>query len=753
MSIGTTRPGRSALEFEARVASRHEPPAFRPGMVSRPRLVARLERDPAAPLVLVRAPAGYGKTTLLAEWAATGERRFAWITLGRNERDGVALLGAIVEALAEVEPAASAALAMLQDPLPNLDAVLPRLIEGLASAGDGLVLVLDDAHLADSEEAAEVIEAIRGGLPPRSQLVLAARSGPRLPVGRARAHRALVELGPRDLAMTREEGREVLEGVGLRLTDDQLDSVIAKTEGWPVAIYLAGLALAEQEDRAGAVARFAGDDRVVAEYLRDEFTSRIAPERRELLRRISILDSFSGELCDFVLERTGTGAVLAELSEANLLVIPLDRNGRWYRFHGLLATALRAELHREEPSLEPGLHERASAWYAEQGDRDRAVEHAISSGDTEQAGRLIHGLVPEYAAWGRNSTLASWLSRFSEEQVASSVALALAAFHSSLAAGRGDAADAWVKAAARAGGGSLGEPAGGPFQGGIWVARAENGRGGDGRGGVVEMLEDARTAARLEPQESPFRSVCQLIEGTALVMANDLGRGVEALKEGARTGAVSAPMIQVACLAQLAVLSLDQGDPVTAQILVSQARAQIDRSRLADYPCAALPIAAAALVFVRRGEVQRAGSDATRAARLLGSCRDMPPWFEVESHLLLARALLRLDRRSEVGPHLAQASQLLDLEPNASLMREWLAEASAELERPGGHPAAAGLTAAELRVLNCLPTHLSLREIAEEFVVSSNTVKTQAQSIYRKLGVSSRAEAVAAAREAGLLES
>jgi LuxR family maltose regulon positive regulatory protein len=697
-------------------------------------------------LVLLSAPPGYGKTTLLSEWATVDDRPFAWVTMGRTERDGVALLTAITEALAEVEPLAGAALEKLKAPVPHIDAVIPALVAAMREASAKVVLVLDDAHLLDSEEAAEVIAAVGEGLPSGAQLALAGRAAPHFPLGRLRAHRRTQELGITELAMNRFEVGTLLEKIGVTVGPDQLREVAEKTEGWPVAIYLAGLAMLESEDPARGIAEFAGDDKVVAEYLQDEFISRVTAEQLGFLRRISILDRFSGELCDAVLERTGSEAMLAELARSFLLVVPLDRRGGWYRFHGLLGEALMKDLHRAEPGLEPRLHQRASDWFLERGDSDRAVEHAIAAGDVERAGALIYDLIPEYAARGRNSTLISWLSRFTEKQIEGCAPLALAAFHSCLAGGQGARAEDWLKAAASADGGSLRGPAKGPYQGAVWVARAEL-----GRGGVAQMLADAEEASRRVPEESPFQSVCHMARGSALLISGEAREAREELREGARIGAVHGPMIQVVCLAQLAALALDEGDPITAEILSSQARAQVERSRLANYPPAALPIAVSSHVMIERGQLHRAGPEVSRAARLLEQCDEMMPWLEAESHVFLARALVRLGKSTEAEEHLAAASGLFDLD-EAPVLKHWVeaATVSANQKTPAG--VGSNLTPAELRLLSYLPTHLSLREIAEEFVVSTNTVKSQAQAVYRKLDVSSRAEAVDTARAAGLLE-
>ena len=292
----------------------------------------------------------------------------------------------------------------------------------------------------------------------------------------------------------------------------------------------------------------------------------------------------------------------------------------------------------------------------------------------------------------------------------------------------------------------MSDPAEEPYGAAVWVARAEL-----GRGGVTRMLADAEEASRREPEDSPYQAVCQMVKGSALLLSGNRREAREALKEGARIGAVRGPVIQVICLAQLAALALDEEDPIAAEILSSQSRAQVDRSRLENYPATALPIAVSSFVVTERRQVHRAGPEVSRAARLLEQCDEMMPWLEAESHLFLARALVHLGKTSEAKEHLGAVHGLIDLE-EAPLLKQWVEDATAGATQRVPDRDMPSLTPAELRLLRHLPTHLSLREIAEEFFVSTNTVKSQAQAVYRKLEVSSRAEAVNAARAAGLLD-
>jgi LuxR family maltose regulon positive regulatory protein len=261
--------------------------------VPRERLVTRLTDAGEVPLVLVVAPAGYGKTTALAEWAEHDGRPFAWITLDAADNDLERLLRSIALALDEIEPVGRDVFAALSAAEPRVaELVLPRLADSLARRRRPFVLVLDDVHVLDAAAPLQALELLIEHLPYRSQLVLGSRTEPALPIGRLRAHRRVVELRSRDLVMTRGEAAIVLAGLGLRSSD--VDLLVQRTEGWPAGLYLAALSLEDQPDVGRALARFAGDDRLVADYLRDEVLAELPGERLTFLTRTSVLDNLSG---------------------------------------------------------------------------------------------------------------------------------------------------------------------------------------------------------------------------------------------------------------------------------------------------------------------------------------------------------------------------------------------------------------------------------------------------------------------------
>ncbi len=714
------------------------------GLVERPRLLERLDRS-SAPLVLLNAPSGYGKSILLAQWAVRDSRPFASLTLGDAHNDPILLLEWVLDALDRIEPLPAGVGAALSGTNPDIvRAVLPRLAEALALRRRGAVLVIDELEHLESPRSLAVIATLAEHARAGTQIAVAGRVDPALPLARLRAGRLLVELGHGELAMTPAEGSALLAGLGVELCGEDLNTLLERVEGWPAALYLAGLALIEEDDVRGAVARFAGDDRLLADYIRDELLATLSERRLELLRRISILDRFCGDLCDAVLGRTGSAMALRDMVHGNMLLLSLDRRDEWFRLHTLLAGMLRAELHRAEPELETKLHRRASRWWEEHGDTDRAITHAIEAREFERAGALLWQAVPEYNARGRIATVTRWLDRLGTEQIADHPTLSVSAAHGALARGEGSMTEHWISVSRL-----LIEKLSESERERLLRAGLALAEAGLGRGGVAAMGERATAAARLMDDDNPWISMCRLLEGTSLVLRGRREEGRERLTDAARRAAVGVPGIHLLSLTQLGLLAAEGGDWREALELISQARVQAVRTGLSGYASSALPFAASALIRSQLGHDSEAAVELSTAVQRVRRLEQFAPWFEARTRIVLSRAAVRLGQVElaeelidEARPHLANA-------PDATMLAKWLAEAEAEAEAIST-ARLPDLTPAELRVLRMLHTHYSLPHIATQFGVSPNTVKTQAQAVYRKLGVRSRREAVARARAAGL---
>ena len=717
------------------------------GLVERPRLISKLE-NAGTPVVLLNAPSGYGKSVLVRQWSEVDPRPFVPVLLGEYFNDPALLLASIVEALDRVEPVSADVLDALSSPEPGIERiVLPRLRDSLASRKQPLVLFLDELEHIDSPDSLAVISAVGKHMPRASQLVLASRREPGLPVGSLRAHRQLTEFGATDLTLSKSEGEVLLAGLGLNPTPKQLDVLMQRTEGWPAALYLAGMALAESTDLGSAVRRFAGDDRIVVDYIRDEFLLSVSQSQLEFLRRAAVMDRLSGDLCDFVLETSGSAALLRDLSRSNMLLIPLDRRDEWFRFHPLFRDMLESELRKEEPEAERDLNRRASDWWAGRGDWDRAINHAISCGAINRAGELLWLGIPEYVTRGRNPTVIGWLDMLGEEAVSSDPALSLTAAATNVTRGDGVMAEHWLAVARRL----LNEDHDpGEFEVFLNAGLAMIGAA-LARNGIQDMNALAGEAAAVLPDDNPWMSLCRLLQGASLHLTGRREEAREMLTDGARRGAVSAPNVQGLCLAQLALMSIEEDDWHRADQLISQARKQINQSGLIDYPMMALAMAISAGVRARAGLPEKAAEDLAIARNLLDQLNDFAPWYELETRLGIARAAARLGDHELANEMFAEARRTAALIADATVVDDWLTNTAGIVETASASTSGT-LTPAELRILQYLPTHLSFPQIAERSFFSTNTVKTHARNVYRKLDAASRQEAVEKARTAGMLD-
>lgn len=715
------------------------------GLVPRTDIVKRCVDAIDASVVLLSAPAGYGKTTILSQWEGDDPRLFAWLALDDRDNDPHLLVGSIAAALARIEPVDEGVFAPLRSANLQLSGVVvPRLCDALRERERPFVLVFDDLQHLHNPESLGVIAAMSENVPLGSTLAIASRDEPAIPLGRLRARRLLLELNAEDLAMTRSEASDLLLEAGLTLPADDVQRLVDHTEGWPVGLYLTSLSLNEEAEASPEIESSFGDHRLVTDYLRDEFLSDRPAAEVDFLVRTSILDRLSGPICDGVLGCEGSAETLLRLSRSNLLVIPLDGRDLEYRYHALLREMLAAELHRDGEEHEAELHARASRWCADHGDIDGAVEHAIAAGDREAAGTLIWSVTATFASGGRHATLRRWLDCFTEEQIAASPQLAVSLAASETTLGRGTQAERWVRSALEAL--KLHPRADGPIleAAGQMIVAA-----GAARDGVGPMGELVSPVFAVLPEDSPWRSMCCLLAGVSHHLRNDPEGARELLEEGSRRADHVAPNIQLICLAQLALLAMGDKEHDDAAALSARAIDEASHFGLDDQPTLALVHAVAALIDAHRG----AAEDALKRVRLAADHLDrldVSPWYEAEAHIVLARALLLLDDVAGARAQLTQSARYLRHVADATLLRDWLQQAWEDADAAtttGRWP----LSPAELRLLHVLPTHLSFPEIGEQFFVSPNTVKTQAQAIYRKLGVSSRAEAVQCARGAGLL--
>jgi LuxR family maltose regulon positive regulatory protein len=735
---------RQLVPFETKL----RPAYLRPGVVPRPGLDDRLGAEPDAALVLVVAPPGYGKTTLLARWSAREGRPVAWISITEADNDPMMLLTYVALALDSIEPLAEEVFAGLSASQADLSSVLlPRLARAVSGCSRPFVFMMDDVHLVQSGGALDTLGTLATHMPMGSQLVIAGRDDPELPVARLRADGRLVRLDTEHLAMTAAEGAALLRAAGVSLEPGAARALVESTEGWPAGLYLAALALREHSAPGEAAERFSGAERFGADYLRDEVLRALPYDVARFLLETSVLERMSGPTCDAVLGGSASGGILEDLARSNLFLVPLDRTGQWYRYHHLFGDMLRAELHRRDPDREHELHLRASSWFEANGDIESAIDHAHAAGDEDRLAALIWAVTPLYLGGGRTATVARWLALFSPEARTANPALVVTSAWCALTAGEVEAVDQWLAAAERFPSDTV-LPDGTPAAAKVAMLSALV-----AKHGLSRMREDASAALALELDESLFRVPQLLFEGAALRLLGDADAAKASLAEGVRRGELLVPAVAVQCLAQLALIAADTADWAGAERLADRAIRLVDEHEIGERPANAQVFAAAAYVHAHAGSTGVAKREAKRAVALLESFVGVAPWAAIETSILLARATLLFGNGAAAREHLSDARRELDGYPDPGTLPARLAEVEAQAEitdRPVGLTAAP-LTDAELRVLRYLPTHLSFAEIAEELFVSRNTVKTQAIAVYRKLEVSSRGQAVERARILGLI--
>ncbi|WP_436794673.1 LuxR C-terminal-related transcriptional regulator [Actinospongicola halichondriae] len=422
-------------------------PRRRRGVVSRSRLDDLIRRDELPAVVLVSAPAGFGKTTLLVEWtAAVADAGLptAWVSLEGRDSDPAVFWSYVTRAFRSVAPTVGAGVDVAPQSSPAaLETVVGALVNDLASLDEHVVLVLDDYHVIDSLEVHESMQFLIEHLPERTHLVVASRVDPPWPLAGLRARRELLEVRASDLRFTSEEVTEYLNGLsGLDLTAADVDALGARTEGWAAALQLAALSLQGRDDPSDFVAQFAGDDRFVVDYLVDEVLDRQSEDVRSFLLETSILSRLTGSLCAAVTGRSDARAMLELVDRSNLFLVALDDRRGWFRYHHLFADVLRARLADEQPEREAQLHRRACEWLEASGDRTEAIRHAFAAEDFARAAELVERSVPSLRRFRQEATLRAWFDEIPDEIFVHRPVLALGRVGARMSTGDTDGVEA-----------------------------------------------------------------------------------------------------------------------------------------------------------------------------------------------------------------------------------------------------------------------------------------------------------------------
>jgi LuxR family transcriptional regulator, maltose regulon positive regulatory protein len=436
---------RRIAEREALLTAKVSIPRLRPDFLHRARLIADLDGATRRELALVSAPAGYGKTSLLASWARIQPHPVAWVSADPGDNDPIRFWRYVVAAIGRAGgPAADSGLAMPGPNLPPATAVVEDLSRRLSEMADGLALILDDYHVIESKRIHEALSLLLAHTPDGLHVVIGSRMDPPFPLARLRARGQLAELRAPDLRFTPDEAADFLgEVFGLDLPVEARNELDAHTEGWAAGLQLAALWLRGNADPGARVEEFKGSHRFVLDYLTEEVLDRQPEEVRSFLVETSVLQNLSGELCDAVTGRPDGQQMLEGLERANLFLVPLDEERRWYRYHQLFGDLLRVRL-QSEPARIPDLHRRAAGWCEQHGLIDEAIAHALQAGEPQWAARLVERHVEELFLTGERATLERWIAALPEDVVCSRARLSLIQALSAITASRLEEAERFL---------------------------------------------------------------------------------------------------------------------------------------------------------------------------------------------------------------------------------------------------------------------------------------------------------------------
>jgi LuxR family transcriptional regulator, maltose regulon positive regulatory protein len=734
------------------LAAKLVPPSPRAHAVPRPDLIDRLEAAGPGRLRAVIAPTGWGKSELVAQWLTVHATPVAYVQLDVGDGDASRCWAHL---LAAVEAAADVAIDDLLDALRSPGVALVReVVEPLLVrlVDHPVTVVLEDLHLVSGAEMEETLAVLADGRPPGVGFAFTTRAEPPLQLPRRRVRDEVVEIRLDDLRVDADAARAiVLDAAGLELDDRLVATLLDRTEGWAAGIYLAGLSLRAESDPVAAIERFAGDDRNLSEYLASEVLARLAPADREFLVGTAVLHELDGELCDAVIERSGSATQLADLARTNQFLIPLDQRAGRYRYHHLFREWLLLGLGHAGPGAVRGAHRRAARAHLARGDVQPAIEHALDGCDAELAYSLLIGHRLALLDSSQHATVSRWYRNLpppptADDAVETHLLRAWVGIiegdldtidrRSARAAELLSGHEVTERVAARAGEPDLLRSYAALLRGQLDRCRA---------------ALDSATSVALPERAGP---TVAWLDG---VIRFWLGEPAQDALDYAYDVAVAAgvPYPTVLCQSYLALHASAHHDLAAAERWTDAAFATTDEHRVSTTYLAG-PHAARAQVRQAQGELDGAVTDAEIAIELAERRNDTPL-------ASLARLVLAAVHHTRGGRETAR--ELLDvvardLEPLGppGVLGERLATARRQL-RLGRAPAwprvldqpIEQLTDRELALLRLLPGDLTQRELGDALHMSFNTVKTYNRQIYRKLGVSSRDEAIAAARVAGLL--
>ena len=714
--------------------------------IARVCLLRRFAAAADTSIVLICATAGYGKSTLAAQWSARCERPVAWVNLDRGDNNPIVLLTSLAHAIERLDPVDSDLFDELSARAPRVqDVVLPALVAELEHVSP-VVLILDDVNELTAPQSLAALNALLEAVQAPSQAVLVTRVDPELPVVRSRAGSDILEIRSRELAFDAGETQALVESSGFGLSAGALELLHERTEGWPAGIVLALHTLDESASIVEVAKTVSGTHREMADYFAEVILRQETEERRHFLLATSVLRRMTASLCDAVLGVTNSSEILAELERSNSFVVALDDHRGWYRYHHLFAELLRSELDRTDPELVTIFLARAAEWHQRDGsDPSEAFRCAHECGDLKLAGRVALAVTDRLVQQGQIETVKRWLIDCSDEEISSDHQLAIVAGWIYLLLGDLERAYRFTAAAAE---GDLDD---GPSADGAASLRSSlaNLRSVLAPGGVHQMLADAEFACTAEEGSPNPRWLIQgnLQIGNANLLLGQPEEAVAAVRAAlmltAGTPGVSGVM--TVCLACLAFASAETGNWSEARRSAREAVAVSASEGLDHTFLGGIAFTARAMVLAHDSDFDRASAELAKARhtnRLFGATR----WLNADLNLRWGDVSLVLGDRLGAQEHADVARAALHGYPDPGGLPSRLAE----LDRRIGSFSDLHLTPAEIRILPFLATHLSIKQIAARLHVSSATVKTHVSSVYAKLDATTRSEAVAQMQDLGV---
>ena len=716
------------------------------GQVSRSAIIDAA-RASSCRVIGVTAPAGYGKSTLLAQWARIEDRQVAWVSLDRMDDDPTVLLTLLANAFARDSQAHRRVVGEMRGiGVSALGRSAPYLAAVLNASPRPFVLMLDDLHELRSAACNDVLGVVLSAIPAGSQLVAASRHAqPHLP--RLRAGRDALELTSEDLALDYSGAQQIFAECHVDLTHEEAVHLTERTEGWPAGLYLAALMARDSREPVGKVS---GDDRYISDYLYRETLSQQDEGVQQFLRRSAVLDLASGPLCDAVLDRRDSATRLRALEASSLFVHAVDRRRQWFRYHALFREFLVGELRRVEPEVEAQLHTRAAAFYDEDGSPGMAVEHLLQTDNRRRSAELVARIaLPTYQS-GQVATVQRWLTTLGDEPIKDYPPLAV--LQCWLAALTGKASEAQRWSAFLDGISFDDKPADGSAS--FESARAML-RAGMCAAGPERAMTDARLAVEQEEPWSAWRDLALYLSGEAQLLAGNRDRASALFEESADV-AEKQDNAEVLVLSEseLALLDMDRGRWDAAARHVDSGLGAVEAHGLQDYVASFLASSVAARLELHRGVPGRADRLHGRAMRGRATCTHALPFLAVRGRLQLAKVSWATADGGTTRHLLREIDDIIRLRPSLGVLVDEVDELRAKVSVANDHQlidGAAPLTPAELRLLPYLQTHLTVAEIGARLFISRNTASSEISSIYRKLGVSSRNAAVQEATAMGLL--